>query len=573
MYLRLFAVFLCLTCITGARAAVNLGDAFFSGATSADVRGNAPSKDRVIVLANSNDMESVSLARYYCEKRDVPYANIIALPLSTQETISREEFTSTVFNPLLRELIARSWISATPSDEKDPEGRLSPKIVGHKIDFLVLMRGVPLKIARDNFLLEMDPNKPAKKEFQVNEASVDSELSCLLLGRYPLTAFVSNPLFNKKVPDPADLQKIVRVARLDAMRANQVSAMIDSALEGESAGLRGRGYFDLGGPHPKGDEWIRQVAELFEKQGFDCTVDREKTLWDVRSRWDAPAVYLGWYAENAQGPLMLREFSFAPGAIAWHIHSFSAKSFRAIDQGWVGAFAQKGAAAMIGNVYEPFLELTHMPYIYFACLMSGMTHGEAAYAAEPVLSWMSVVVGDPLYRPFATPLPAQLERVRSWQDRSAYGQYAVIRVMNLLKARGKQDEAVLLGRQCFRKSPGLALALELIEDLWDANQKEAREYLGYFLRMPSFAGDDIPIAMAAAGFLAQGRENAAAVQIFKSLIDSPATPRDAVKAMLPQAIGAARNAGLLQESARWQSKYNEMNPPPPPPAAPPVKKP
>jgi|GEM_PF-60188 len=567
MYLRLSALFLCLVCVTGGYAAVNLGDSFFGGATSADTRGGAPSKDRVIVVANSNDMESVSLARYYCEKREIPYANIIPLPLSTKETISREEFTSTLFNPLLKELIARSWISATPSEEKDPEGRLSPKIVGHKIDFLVLIRGVPLKIARDNFLLELDPNKPAKKEFQVNEASVDSELSCLLMGRYPLTAFVSNPLYNKKIPEAADLQKIVRVARLDGVRADHVSAMIDSALAGEQNGLRGRAYFDIGGPHPKGDAWISQVAELFEKQGFDTTIDREKTLWDISERWDAPAVYLGWYAPNAQGPMMLRDFAFAPGAIAWHIHSFSAKSFRAVDQGWMGAFAQKGAAVSLGNVYEPFLELSHAPGIYFLCLTSGMTHGEAAYAATPALSWMTVEVGDPLYRPFAMALPAQLERVRSWQDRSAYGQYAVIRVMNLLKARGKQDEALLLGRQCFRKSPGLALALELIENLWQQNPKAAGEYLGYFLRATSFSGDDIPVAMTAAEFLAEGRDPTAAVQIFKGLIDSPATPRDAVKAMLPKAIAAARSALLSQEAIRWQTKLTEMTPPPPAPAA------
>jgi hypothetical protein len=31
---------------------------------------------------------------------------------------------------------------------------------------------------------------------------------------------------------------------------------------------------------------------------------------------------------------------------------------------------------------------------------NGYTFGEAAWAAQPVLSWQTTVIGDPLYRPF-----------------------------------------------------------------------------------------------------------------------------------------------------------------------------
>jgi hypothetical protein len=34
-------------------------------------------------------------------------------------------------------------------------------------------------------------------------------------------------------------------------------------------------------------------------------------------------------------------------------------------------------------------------------LLTGATLSDAYYAAQPVLSWMSVLVGDPLYRPYA----------------------------------------------------------------------------------------------------------------------------------------------------------------------------
>lgn len=568
MFLRLIFSFFCLAPFFSMMAATNLGDAFFAGtSTAADGRSNAPHKDRVIVVANSNDAESLSLARYYCEKRSIPFANVISLPLSKEESISREEFTSTLYNPLLRELIARSWINAATTEEKDPEGRLTPNIMSHKIDFMVLMRGVPLKINRDTFLLEMDPNKPSKKEFQVNEASVDSELACMPMGRYPLTAFVPNPLFNKKNPSPADVQKIIRVTRLDGMRSDHVISMIDSAIKGERDGLRGRAYFDMGGPHKRGDELIEQVVKIFETQGFGMTVDNDKALLSTKDRWDAPAIYLGWYAFAPQGPFLLRDFTFAPGAIAWHIHSFSAKSFRALNQGWMSIIAQKGAAATLGNVFEPYLELTHIPNVYFMSLLDGVTHGEAAYASIPVLSWMNVAVGDPLYRPFSIALSTQLERARNWQDRSPYAQYTVIRVMNLLKDRGKTEEAILLGRQSFRKNQGLALALELIQQIWAKNPQEADEYISVFEKITAFTGDNLPVAIAAAAFLSDGRNPAAAVDIYQKIILSPATARDVLKTLLPDAIAAAKAAQRPQETAIWEQKLQEITPPPPPPPA------
>jgi len=56
----------------------------------------------------------------------------------------------------------------------------------------------------------------------------------------------------------------------------------------------------------------------------------------------------------------------------------------------------------MGCVYEPYLAGTPNVAAFLARLIaSGFTFGEAAWAAQPVLSWQTTVVGDPLYRPFA----------------------------------------------------------------------------------------------------------------------------------------------------------------------------
>ncbi len=562
-----FFLFFLPGCVCLAQGALNLEQAFFGGAVgqSAAQTTSAPtgvSKERVIVLANNNDPDSTKLARAYCEKRGIPFANIFSLPMPTDETITREQFNQSIYNPLLSELIASSWISAAPTQNKDAFGRLTPSVTGHKIDFLVLMRGVPLRIARDTMLLELETNKPQQAEFQINEASVDSELSCMLMGSYPLIAFVPNPLFNKRVAEAADLQKVIRVSRLDGARTDHVISLIDSALEGERAGLRGRAYLDMGGPHEKGDEWISQTMRIFESWGFDLTVEKSKQLLGFDNRWDATALYLGWYADHVRGPMSYRDFKFAPGAIAWHIHSFSAFTLHDPAKGWLAAFAQRGAAASLGNVYEPYLELSHMPPVYFTSLRDGKTHGEAAYASMPVLSWMSIVLGDPLYRPLATPLAEQIERIRKQGERSPYAQYVVIRVMKLLEGAQKKDEALLLGRQCLRVTDGLALAYEVGTRLWDSNRKQAEECFERFKKAPSLEGDNMSVGIIAAKFLAEkNRDPAAAVQIYTNIMNAPNTPREAQKVILPTAIIAARATGKPDLAARWQTRLNEITQP------------
>src|SRR3982074_370559 len=58
-------------------------------------------------------------------------------------------------------------------------------------------------------------------------------------------------------------------------------------------------------------------------------------------------------------------------------------------------------------------------------LLHGFTLAESAYASLPALSWMSVVVGDPLYRPYASSLqldaPRESIRADNWR---AYHEFA-----------------------------------------------------------------------------------------------------------------------------------------------------
>ena len=76
---------------------------------------------------------------------------------------------------------------------------------------------------------------------------------------------------------------------------------------------------------------------------------------------------------------------------------------------WIGPFINKGATATFGSVFEPYLELTPYQPVFFARLIQdGFTFAEAGYSATRALSWQTVFVGDPLYRPFGKD-PEQVE--------------------------------------------------------------------------------------------------------------------------------------------------------------------
>ena len=66
---------------------------------------------------------------------------------------------------------------------------------------------------------------------------------------------------------------------------------------------------------------------------------------------------------------------------------------------------------------------------------AGFSFGEAAYASQPVLSWQTTVVGDPLYRPFGGNLERFEQHLR--QENNKLLPWYYLRVADLNLANGK----------------------------------------------------------------------------------------------------------------------------------------
>ena len=525
----------------------------------APARAAAPAAARVVVLANSDDADSLRLAHYYTEKRGVPAANIYAYKMSAAETIGWPEFVATIWQPLQDDLVRAGWIDAIPMDLVDPAGRRKYVIHGHRIAYLVVCRGVPLRIEA-NPAWAIEPavvplaNRP---EFATNQAAVDSELALLAESVHPTGRFVPNILFQNEAPTTFDAARVVKATRLDGPTVEAARALVDHALTAERDGLLGRAYVDIGGIHEEGDRWLEEIARQLTELGFDTDVDREPMTLPGTARFDAPVLYFGWYAGDLNGPFALPGFRFPPGAIAQHIHSMSASTLRSARTGWCGPLVDRGVTGTLGNVYEPYLQILHRPTLFLRALARGATFGDAAYYSLPVLSWQCVAIGDPLYRPFAVSFEEQWANRRELAPRMSA--YVVLRKMRLLEADEQDDEALALARAELAAAPSLPLALAVAGRL--ARRGDAAgtvRTLDFASRLESSTTEEWALMRAAARLLETNGAPAKAVETYRRLFAAKELPRDLRVAWLRDAAHAATAANDLAQSEAWDRELAEL---------------
>ena len=370
-----------------------------------------------LVIYNNADPSSVALAAYYAQRRGISLDHMVGLNCPTTEEISRQQYDDTIAVPLRQIFTDRGWWHAPP----DPD----TPILANRIRFVALMRGMPLKIAATT-------NYPGDKftgalpVLDTNAAAVDSELATLGMRTRKISGPMRNPYYMSFKPFiEAPLAPFMLVCRLDGPSVETVESMIDASIAAEHRGLTGFAYVDLrgitSGALAEGDQWLATAAVALRQYGFPVIWDNSPALFPADFPMDHTAIYLGWYSGSVEGPMARDDFHFAPGAIAVHIHSFSASTLRDPKANWAAPLLAHGAAATLGNVYEPYLDFTPHLDLFVDRLRNGYNFAESAYASEPVLSWMTTFVGDPLYRPLGEldELPSE-DRVKPAVEFEAY---------------------------------------------------------------------------------------------------------------------------------------------------------
>ena len=382
----------------------------------------------IMIVANKDMPESISVAKHYASKRKVPDENIILLSLPKGEDILRVDFETKLAEPLREAL----------KSKKD------------KIQVLLNVYGVPLrvggkvlnaedKVKADDIKKQLDSSRKElavaekdktekdkfdglkKKVAELNDqhrismaveslACVDSELMCLWWPAYELSRWQPNPLYWKA---PKELNNrfpnTLMTCRLDGPTAEIAKRLVDDAVEVEANGLKGKVYFDARGigfnsknPGDSSgyggyDESFREAAALLKSAGMDVTLDDKGALFEPDSCKDA-ALYSGWYSHAT----FIDCCKYVKGAVAWHLASSEAITLRnPASKVWCPNLLQKGVAATLGPVAEPYTIAFPKPAEFFGFLATGKYTLVETYSRTTYLtSWMTVLVGDPLYNPY-----------------------------------------------------------------------------------------------------------------------------------------------------------------------------
>jgi uncharacterized protein (TIGR03790 family) len=466
-----------------------------------DARAEQSLAESTIVVYNKAVPESIELAKFYAEQRGIAHDHLVGLDCSTEEEISRDEYDSTIANPLRAIFKKRRWWTShmAPGDKES--------ITATSVRFIAIIKGVPLKIRATTGYAGDSPGAPPVGNR--NEASVDSELAVLGLFSRQISGERSNPYFQKfRTIGEFENPVLLLVCRLDAPTAELVRRMITDAIAAEKSGLWGRAYVDgahnTSGDFATGDEWLRAIVDQAHKVGIPVVYDDEPAVFAEGYPMTECALYYGWYAGNVTGPFARPDFHFVSGAVAVHIHSFSASTLRDANTSWVAPLISKGAAVSIGNVYEPYLQLTPHLDIFNDRLLHGFTFAESAYMSVRVLSWMAVMVGDPLYRPYGTwlqidaaqkgtdwtryhdfavknvGLPASEFRTLGWQVASAAHNCRMMEDLALMEAAAKNFSAATAhfpnARRCYRNRDDVLRVTMEEADAW-AKQKNVKRAL------------------------------------------------------------------------------------------------
>lgn len=240
-------------------------------------------------------------------------------------------------------------------------------------------------------------------------ASVDSELALVLKESYPLSGWQPNPYYIRDNNKTNFAQRIdtLMISRLDGPDPEIVQRIIDDSLNAEKTELKGTAYFDARWPAPNSkkptaytqyDRSIHRAAMSVKADGhLPVVLDQKEKLLQPAECPNA-ALYCGWCSLGQY----VDAFAWQPGSIGYHIASSECTTLKKEgSQVWCKKMLEKGVAATLGPVGEPYVQAFPLPEVFFSLLLDG-SHNlvEIYFLSLPYLSWKMILIGDPLYRPF-----------------------------------------------------------------------------------------------------------------------------------------------------------------------------
>jgi hypothetical protein len=196
------------------------------------------------------------------------------------------------------------------------------------------------------------------------------------------------------------------------------------------------GRFDPANIHYNGASGVTQFQlgpnVDFNGEGIVITTPLILMTHYGRNHSGRPSINIAQYEES---------FNYAPGAVFSTMESYNGRAFNGLptrySQGQVADFVTAGGTFGIGMVWEPFAQtVPDTNWIVRNFILGGLTWAEAAYTAIPAVSWMHVVIGDPLARASRTSDDINGDGVVDIDDL-----YAIVRTPVDINRDGQADAA------------------------------------------------------------------------------------------------------------------------------------
>jgi len=320
----------------------------------------------VVVIINDNSPVSRQIGAYYVTKRRVPAKNVVHIKCPVTEIVQLAEYQNLI--------------------EKPVKAHLANKGLKRYVDYLVLTKGVPIRVAQgwsvDGLLMCMDRVLPFD----------DPKLK------------VPNTYFGQKEHFSYAKYGFYLATRLDGYTAKDAKALVDRAVAAKPE--KGVFLFDK---TPQRDTQgyvsvnraMDQAHDLILKKGRVSYLDDSEEFVGGRTGLMG---YFSWGSNDAAFNVeKYKSSKFHPGAIAETAVSTSARTFDRMTggQSLIADLIEAGVTGVKGYVAEPTLGAVADPRILFDSYLSGFNLAESFYMASRLIFWRDIVIGDPLCAPYA----------------------------------------------------------------------------------------------------------------------------------------------------------------------------
>lgn len=335
-----------------------------------------------LLVVNRNSSISQRIGEHYQHRRAIPPENVCRVSVADSETVDRAEYAK------LAEQVGDCI-----------------KLLGldRRIVNIVTTKGTPLRINGSIGKLG-------------DAAAVDSELSLLyrtLRGEQaPVKGRLENPFFGRYRErfDPERFRMYL-TTRLTGYDFDDVRALIDRASQAKN-----EGFFVVDPTATAAKQaniWLRAAARALPQTRVIVGEERAPVL-SARG----VIAFASWGSNDPERRKLRQRktgFDWLPGAIVTAYVSTDGRTFAEPPADWrpgewnnpltywkgspqslAADLIREGVSGVSGHVYEPYLDASPRPNYLFPAYYEGRSLAESFYLAIPFLSWMNIVVGDPL---------------------------------------------------------------------------------------------------------------------------------------------------------------------------------